>query len=315
MRESDLLSHIYARSADLSARFPHVILGPGDDCAVIAPPAGRRMLAAVDHLIEGRHFAAPAGRATSLDAIARKAVARSVSDIAAMGGGLEEWGIALATAALPHDFPQRDADGLFDRMQHWAEHWRCPLVGGDAATFGQGASAGPLTLTVTVMGLAHGPRGPVLRSAAREGDSVYVTGAIGGSLGSGRHLSFEPRLREARELCDVLGADLHAMIDISDGLGRDAGRIAAASGVTIELDAAALPCHAGSDWRAALRDGEDYELLFTARASAPAICAGTRVTRIGVVRAATPGDEPHRCLVRAPGGAIIDVTSEGWDHS
>jgi len=316
MRESDLLSHIYTRSAALVRRFPHVLAGPGDDCAVLAPPE-RQILATVDHLIEGRHYTAPAGSATSLDAIARKAVARSVSDIAAMGGSLNEWGAALATAALPHSFPQRDADELFDRLQFWAEHWHCPLVGGDAASFGEGPAAGPLTLTVTVLGLAHAARGPVLRSSARDGDGVYITGSLGGSFASGRHLTFEPRLNEARQLCDVLGERLHAMMDVSDGLGRDAARIGASSGVALELDAAVFPCHPACSWRDALRDGEDYELLFCAApdATVPASCSGTPVTRIGVVRASIADTPRGTCLVRAPDGSHIDASGEGWDHS
>ncbi len=313
MRESDLLRHIYERSSDLRSRFPHVLVGPGDDTAVLAPHPARQLLVTVDHLIEGRHYAPPAGSAASLDAIARKAVARSVSDIAAMGGSLDEWGAALATAALPHGFPQSDADTLFDRMQHWAAHWRCPLVGGDAASFGQGPSAGPLTLTVTVLGVAHAARGPVLRSGAKPGDDVFVTGALGGSLPSGRHLAFEPRLREARELCDRLGTSLHAMLDISDGLGRDAARIALASGVSIELDARALPLHAGCDWRAGLGDGEDYELLFAAPAGAsvPAAVAGTPVARIGSVNAQGAG----LCSVLTPEGLRVDASEAGWDHA
>jgi len=312
MHESGLHSHIYARSAGVTGRFPQVQAGPGDDCAVLAGPVGRRVLATVDHLIEGRHYEGPAGRATGFDAIARKAVARSVSDIAAMGGSLHEWSAALATAALPHGFPQRDADELFDRLQFWCEHWRCPLVGGDAAAFGGGACAGPLTLTVTVLGLAHAARGPVLRSGARPGDGVFVTGALGGSLRSGRHLTFEPRLREAGELCELLGGDLRAMLDISDGLGRDGARLAAASGVSIELDAAMIPCHAGCAWREALRDGEDYELVFTAASGAPvpARCADTPITRIGSVAAGGP-----RCAVRGLDGSVHDASNEGWDHS
>ncbi len=316
MRESELLAHIAARSADLRERFAHALIGPGDDAAVLAPPGGR-VLATVDHLIEGRHFAGPIGAKTTIDAIARKAVARSLSDIAAMGGSVSEWGAALATAAMPKGFTQEQSAELFDCLQRSCAQWHVPLVGGDAATFGEGAH--PLTITVTAMGLAHPARGPVLRSGAKAGDTVYVTGKLGGSFASGRHLSFEPRLNEARELCDSLGEKLHAMIDISDGLGRDAARIARASSATIEIDSSSVPCHAGSDWQRALRDGEDYELLFTVAPDAPVASlkfrSGAPITRLGIVRAPASPAEGGRCFVRAPGGRTADVSDEGWDHT
>jgi thiamine-monophosphate kinase len=172
-----------------------------------------------------------------------------------------------------------------------------------------------MVLTVTVAGVPHPVRGPVLRSGAQPGDAVYVTGMLGGSLGSGRHFSFEPRLAEAAWLCETLGAGgwgLHAMIDLSDGLGRDAGRVAAASGVRIEIDAGLLPLNPGvGDWRRAAGDGEDYELLFTAapQVEVPPACpqTGTRVTRIGRV-------------VEGDGAVVVtpertwDVSELGWEH-
>lgn len=297
MREAELLEHIALRSRDLAGR-GGVIVGPGDDAAVVdlAGPT----LATVDHLVAGRHFDPPR---TPVDLIARKAMARSVSDIAAMAGTPI---CALATGCLPAGYAH--ANELFDRMAHWACHWGCPLVGGDIATFD-----GPMVLTVTVLGAPHAARGPVLRSGALAGDAVYVTGAIGGSLASGRHLSFEPRLRESAFLCDALGPRLHAMIDISDGLGLDAWRIARASRVRIELDARALPLNPGvADWRAAGGDGEDYELLFTADAGAivPARCpdTGTPIARIG---RAVAGEG---CVIIAPTGEIVSAEDLGWDH-
>lgn len=308
MRETDLLGRIYERSAGITARFGQVVTGPGDDCAVVRATPGQEWLLTVDQLVEGRHFL----RGAPLERVARKAVARSVSDIAAMGG-TTSGGWALATGALPPGFER--ADALFDGMKRWAEHWGCPLVGGDIAVTGE---AGVMVLTVTVGGSPHPVRGPVLRSAAQPGDIVYVTGTLGGSLGSGRHFSFEPRLVEAAWLCDTLGAGgwgLHAMIDISDGLGKDAGRIAAASGVRIEIDAGLLPLSPGmggdGGWRRAAGDGEDYELLFTAapQVDVPEVCpqTGTRVTRIGRV-------------VEGEGAVVItpertwDVTELGWEH-
>lgn len=306
MHESDLLHRIAERSAGMAAAFPHVLLGPGDDCASVRPPGGA-MLLTVDQVIERRHFVP----GTPLDLVARKAVARSISDLAAMGA--MPW-CALATGALPAGFPQGDADALCVSIKKWSEHWNCPIVGGDLASMPDAAS--PLTLTVTAVGIAHRSGHVVTRSGAKPGDHVYVTGTLGGSFdratGMGRHLTFEPRLREAAWLVETLGSRLHAMIDLSDGLGRDAARIAEASGVRIEIDADAIPRNAGvSDWRAATSDGEDYELLFCIDAdeAVPSMCppSGTGVRRIGVVVAG------RGCVIR-DGQHEIDAAELGWDH-
>jgi thiamine-monophosphate kinase len=262
-------------------------------------------LLTVDQVIQGRHFAGPLTDRTNIDLVARKAIARSVSDIAAMAG-MPVW--SLATGALPPEFPQEWADHLFECMAHWARHWGCPLVGGDIATLPAGA---PMLLTVTVGGDAHRSRGPVLRSGAQAGDTVWVTGRIGGSLESGRHLTFEPRVREGAWLAGTLGDSLRAMIDVSDGVGMDAGRIAAASGTLIEIEAARVPRAAGAT-DTALADGEDYEMLFTTAAGCalPAACpeTGTQITAIGSVR------EGRGCVVIQPDGSRIDAGRMGWDH-
>lgn len=278
-----------------------VIVGPGDDCAVVRPVRGVDLLLTTDQLIEGRHYTPE----TPIDLIARKAIARSVSDIAAMGGRPL---CALAAASLNTSFDQ--ADELFDAMASWATRWACPLVGGDIAM-----TDGPTTLTVTIVGRPHNVRGPVLRADARPGDRVCVTGSLGGSLASGRHLTFEPRLDEATWLCDTLGDRLGALIDLSDGLGRDAGRIAAASNGHITLDAAAIPLADDvSDWRFAVGDGEDYELCFTVRGEAPTQTpTGVPIAVVGVVETGSG------CLVQtSPANGVpaelIDVSNFGWDH-
>jgi thiamine-monophosphate kinase len=300
MRESDLLRLIYGRSRDLPG-LGDVVVGPGDDCAVVRAGAGSLILLKVDQLVEGLHFKT----GTSVELIARKAIARSVSDIAAMGGA-PTWG--LATGLLPAAYAH--ANELFDAMARWARHWGCPLVGGDIAMWREADKE--LALTVTVGGVPHAKRGAVLRSGAKPGDEVWLTGRVGSSLESGRHLTFEPRLREGAWLCDSLGERLHAMIDLSDGLGIDAGRIGAASGMRIVIDEASVPRHEGvADWRRALGDGEDYELLFTCAPGAglPSACpaTGTALTRIGSV---APGSG---CVVRTD-GRLIDVSELGWDY-
>lgn len=303
MRESDLLKHIYQRTGSQPARFPQVVVGPGDDCAVVAADA---TLLTVDQVVGGVHFLPPPK--TSIDLIARKAIARSVSDIAAMGGSVRA-GWALATGCLPPDFAC--GNELTDALNRWAEHWGIPLVGGDIAA---GPPGSPLMLTVTIGGAPHPTRGPVLRSGARPGDLVWVTGSLGGSFADaagGRHLTFEPRLAEAEWLCDELGADLHAMMDLSDGLGRDAGRIADASAVRIELRGEAIPVHTDAGGlMAAIADGEDYELLFAAaeaRRLPPACPGGTRLSCIGRVVSG-------RGCVLTGAGVETDVSALGFDH-
>ncbi len=297
MHESQLLQLIAQRSAGLRGlptALGMVETGPGDDAAVVRTSSGDALLITVDQLVVGRHVEAD----TPIDLIARKAVARSVSDIAAMGGA-GAW--ALATGLLPADYA--NADELFEAMAKWASHWGCPLIGGDIAR-----SPGELSLTVTVAGTMLGGAAPVLRSGARAGDLLYVTGELGGSLASGRHATFEPRL-QAGQRAAALGAS--AMIDISDGLGRDAGRVGKASGCRLVIDAKRLPIHAGvSGWREAASDGEDYELLIAVppELEAEAGKAGW-LGPIGAIERGEPG-----AVMMDEQGEVHDASQLGWDH-
>ncbi|MBY0311563.1 MAG: thiamine-phosphate kinase [Phycisphaerales bacterium] len=308
MRESELLRHISARSAGLSTTHPGVVVGPGDDCAVIRV-GDAELLLKVDQLVEGRHFA----RGTPIDRIARKAMARPISDIAAMGG---QPSCALAACVLPKGFAK--ADQLFDAVHAWALKLGAPVVGGDIST-SEDERAG-LVLSISVVGVPHAKRGPVLRSGARVGDEVWVTGAIGDSFASGRHLTFSPRVREGAWLCDTLGESLHAMLDISDGLGRDAGRIAEASGVRVVIESRLIPLHARSagsqvggepDAVLAASEGEDHELLFCVapRAIDPMRIASAPValSRIGRV-------ESGAGCALIVGESVMDAGELGWDH-
>lgn len=303
MHEREILAHIERASAGMSAQFPQVLVGPGDDCAAVQPDADRPLLVTTDQVVEGVHIASrndlphgdQAALADWIDLAARKAVARSISDIAAMGGTP----LALvATVCAPRNTPRELVQALSDALHAHAAAFACPAVGGDIASFARGVHA-PMVLTTTVMGQPHAI-GSVLRRGAKVGDSVWVTGALGGSLVSGRHATFTPRVAEARWLCDAAqqaasthGAHpLHAMMDLSDGLGIDADRLARASGVSLVIDAHALPMHDGvATWRQAMGDGEDYELLFTCDASwalpgtidLPGRCVA--LTRVGTVEA------------------------------
>ena len=302
MNESTLHNHIYNRSTDLTIGGGNkLIVGPGDDCAMYQTPSGELTLITVDQLVEGRHFEP----STSIDLIARKAIARSVSDIAAMGG-TPSW--SLGAGVLPKDYPR--ADELFDAMHKWALHWGCPLIGGDIASH---ASADhPLTLSVTVGGSMPKDSSPVLRSGAKPGDELHLTGQVGGSFDSGWHLLFEPRLQAGLW---ASANNVHAMMDLSDGVGRDADRIAKASGLIIEIDAAKLPInHRCKDWREAVSEGEDYELLMCIDPSTTIPSMNPPMQGpIGTCRACK-ADETPGAIIIDPHGHLHNASSMGWDH-
>lgn len=291
--ENELLAAIYGRSA--VSKPTNVVVGPGDDLAVV-DVGERRLLIGVDQVIEGVHVRLGE---LSIDRVAYKAVARSVSDVAAMAG--------LPTCAVVSVMLPRDAgygDELAAAVHRHGLAMGCPVVGGDIAM-----SDGPLQMSVTVLGETGGVE-PVLRSGASVGDAVYVTGVLGGSYASGWHASFTPRVMAARELASVATA----MMDLSDGLAMDLGRLVVASeqrgvgGAIIAADA--LPCREGCGWREAVADGEDYELVFTAPADAdvPAMVDGVTVTRIGEITA-TGG-----VVVRHGDERIEPVRDLGWEH-
>ncbi len=302
MRESELLQHVYDTADGASRQVP---IPPGDDMAMLLV-GGVHVLAAVDQIVDGRHFDLDA---TPLEQIGRKAVTRSLSDVAAMASHPVA---LLVTAALPPDFGHDRATALFDVMRLTARHYECPLVGGDIALHRDDTS--PLVCTVTVLA-RPGPAGAITRSGAQSGDTLYVTGRLGGSLtpdGLGRHLTFEPRITEALSLAESIQTRLHAMIDISDGLGRDAAHLARRSGVRIEIDAERIPCADGVDWRRAASDGEDYELCFAAAGEVPTTLAGVQVTAVGRVLEPDPGTAaPVEIRV---GAESIDATRLGWEH-
>lgn len=360
MREREFLEHIVAHASRRGRSW--VTLGPGDDCAevdlaevgrALAGVDARRVVVTTDQVVEGVHVVALGATPTAdaLDAMAHKAVARSVSDIAAMGARPVG---CVATACVPRDWPQDALVVLGERLHAHGAWYGCPVVGGDVAAYARGAGGGggmgpPVVVTVTALGVVHGVIGAVTRAGARPGDEVYVTGALGGSLGSGRHAWCVPRVEEAWWLCESAaahaarggrggggggggggGVPLRAMMDISDGLGIDADRMARASGVRIEIDAAAVPVHAdvdgadGEKWRRAMGDGEDYELLVVAdggwglpREIGVGVGDGrgevrrTALTRIGRV---VVGGDGVGCVVRTPEGVVVDASGLGYAH-
>ena len=200
---------------------------------------------------------------------------------------------------------------LFEGMRVAADTFHAPIIGGDIAA--HHSDGHPMSCTVTVMAEATG-RGAVSRFGAQIGDLVCVTGALGGSLPSGRHLDFQPRIGEGILLHAILSDRLHAMIDLSDGLGIDAGRmIASDDSMQIVIDANRLPCHDEIDWRAAVSDGEDYELLcMVSPGELPDRILDCPLTVIGTVRQRPAGDA-SAVLVES-GGVEHGVDGLGWEH-
>jgi thiamine-monophosphate kinase len=299
MREFELLNHIYDANSRLTTR---VIVPPGDDLAVITLDNGSQLLAGVDQLIEGRHFNS---EDTTWRDVGRKAVARSLSDIAAMAA---QPLAALATGVFPPGFPQADATQLCDGMRECALQYRCPIIGGDIAS-----GHGPVVCAITVLA-QPGPTGKIItRSGAKRDDAIYVTGRLGGAWRTNRHLNFEPRIALALALVEKF--DIHSMIDLSDGLGRDLDHIAELSGLAAIIDAELVPCHDHGDWKRAMSDGEDYELCFTAARdrSIPNELLGIPITRIGMMHTFNESDL-SRTMVETPDGERIDASTFGWEH-
>lgn len=320
-REEALLRAIAERSASLPARFPEVLVGPGDDCAVVRGGGDRPILLKIDQIVRGVHFT----RETPPGLIARKAVARAVSDVAAMAG---EPVCCVVGVVLPAGVDAAYAEALARGVHEAGVALGCPVVGGDTGV----SLVDELVLSVSAVGRAHAARGPVLRSGARVGDDVYVTGTIGGSFtplptardpfpGGGKHLGFSPRISAAKALADGLGEDLHAMMDVSDGLGIDADRMARASGVGIEIEGVRVPLSAGCvDVARACGDGEDYELLFCVSGGARARVPGMLVDpsgngeRVGITRVGWVVAGPAGCELLMPDGRRLAGASLGYEH-
>jgi thiamine-monophosphate kinase len=223
-----------------------VIAGAGDDCAVVAVPGDRLVLLKTDCVVEGVHFW-PNEKPV---AVGWKAMMRTLSDFAAMSG-LPHY--ALVTLISPADREARWMTQLYRGLRRAGDRFDVAIVGGETS-----ATKGSLMVSISAIGSVEKDRW-VGRSGGKAGDVLFVTGKLGGS-GKGRHLKFVPRIDESRWLTKHYG--IHAMMDLSDGLGADLPRLARASGVGFEIDEFAIPRGRGCSITQAINDGEDYELLF-----------------------------------------------------
>src|SRR5207302_7202903 len=257
-----------------------VLIGPGDDAAAVAWPPGPPCLVTTDMLLEGSCFIL---EEAGPRLVGRKAMAVNLSDIAAMAGRPVA---AVVSVGLPRQGGRALAEELYLGLRQPADAFDTAIVGGDTNSWD-----GPLVISVTIVGEATG-RGPVRRAGARPGDWLFVTGPLGGSI-LGRHLTFTPRVREALQLHQLV--DLHAMIDVSDGLAADVDHICKESCCGAVLRALAIPIHADvqrlgdsrSTLEHALADGEDFELAFAVsrtdgkRLLATQPIAGLTLTHVG----------------------------------
>ena len=259
-----------------------MLVGPGDDCCIFSVAPDGRVAATTDMLLEGTHFDL---RTTSAFDVGWKSVGVSLSDVAAMG--MEPVAL-LAAVGLPDRSRRQFAREMYRGMRALADKFGVPIAGGDVTSWKQSLTV----VCTTALGRCVGAR-PVLRSGARPGDVILVTGELGGSL-SGKHARFLPRVAEG--IAIARGFSPHAMMDISDGLSSDLAHICVESKVGAIVDELLVPVSAAArkmakkDGRTpidhALNDGEDFELVVTLSAKqakrlvAKKLC-GTKVTIIG----------------------------------
>jgi thiamine-monophosphate kinase len=293
-----------------------VVTGIGDDCAVLRVPPGHDLLVTTDFTIENVHFRRDWNRP---ELVGRRCLTRGLSDIAAMGG---EPLAAFLSLAVASDVPQRWVDRFLKGLLDLAEEFKVPLAGGDTAQ-----SAGGIQADIVVVGSV--PKGTaVLRSGAKAGDQIYVTGELGGSAAALARLAesrpvtaaysryFRPRPLARLAVGQWLRRRgvASAMIDLSDGLSTDLEHICEESRVGAEIETEAIPrARVGPGKKRvalelALHGGDDYELLFTSAAAVPPLVGGVRVTRIG----RTTKSAGMRLI--GADGEVRPLKPGGWEH-
>ena len=303
------IERLAAALGSAGARLVPGEVGIGDDAAVLIP-SRRHLMVTTDLTVEGVHF--DSVLVASAD-VGWRAVAVAVSDIAAMGGAPTHVVVALAGPA------DTDVDGIYAGIGEASKSFGCPVVGGDLS------QSVRLTLAVTVIGAVDDGSDPVLRSGARPGDRLWVTGPVGGAAAGLRmlrarpdasgpavdaHRRPRPRLAEGR-VARLAGAT--AMIDVSDGLLADVGRLAAASGVGFRLDD--VPAAPGAALEEALAGGDDYELVFAVPTTEFATDGELEemFARAGLSRPFPIGE----CVLEVGARTLWgeEVALVGWEHS
>lgn len=291
-----------------------LVRGIGDDSAVLRLPPGAELLVTTDLCLENVHFRREWHPAR---AVGHRCLTRGLSDIAAMGG---EPLACFLSLGLPEDLPQAWVNVFLSGLLAQAQRFNIQLAGGDIS------SASQITADIIVTGqLPNGKA--VLRSGARPGDRIYVSGVLGGSASTLKHLFAGKKIKPARSNPHfyptpriAIGKWLRnhrmasAMIDLSDGLSVDLAHICEESGVTAVIEAKKVPIGKGADLQLALHGGEDYELLFTApkRARVPARIAGVPITGIGVI--GNPSDYSSAIQILGDNGKVRPLPERGWQH-
>lgn len=273
-----------------------VIKGIGDDAAVVPLDARRYLLLTTDMLMEGVHF----NSRVPPSAVGRKALACSISDIAAMGGVPR---YALVSLGVPGNLSWAFVRDLYRGIDKLAREFNIGVAGGDTI------KSAKLVINIALTGEAR-KSDIVYRSGARPGDRIFVTGPLGRSLPTGWHLKFIPRIPQARYLARRVKPT--SMIDISDGLAADLGHILKASKVGAILEEGKIPRRAHAGAREALYDGEDFELLFTVpRRGAVMLQRQKRFSFYPI------GEIVHRgkgLALRDKSGKLTRISQRGYTH-
>jgi thiamine-monophosphate kinase len=328
--ELALIETIRRRAARVESGSRAVRRGIGDDCAVLRPSPGHEICVTTDFTLEGRHFR----RAWHPpESVGHRCLARGLSDLAAMGA--EPLAVFLSLA-VPARLPAAWLERFMDGFLALARRYRVPLAGGDTAESPAILRGRDGLIAADVVAVGQVARNQaLLRSGARPGDRIYVTGALGGAaaelmaleksprksaklthaVDGHPHFYPEPRLAVGRRLRTLA----HAVIDISDGLSTDLTHVCQESHVAAIIDEAALPIHplaaeSGDPLGLALNGGEDYEVLFTAPASAriPRMIAGVPIHRIGTVQRLSRGQP--LILLKRRDGRRVPIEPGGWEH-
>lgn len=322
MRESPEFERIRRLVEATSApSVPELVIGPGDDAAVLLSPSGESLVLSTDMSVEGVHFRR---EWLTWDSIGYRSAAAALSDLAAMGA--RPIGVLLSLA-VPPEMDERTLAEMAGGIGACLRETGGALLGGDLSR-----SAGSVVLDFTAVGAVDQA---VTRSGARPGDELFVTGTLGGAASAtaawehglepdpAAKRAFErprPRIREARRLCER--HDVHALIDLSDGLASDAAQMAAASGVRLVIETDRIPLHPGLEGWAlkqaalalAVGGGEDYELLAAVApgdlggSSEPDPESGVGWCRIGCV---TEGEGVDWL---GEEGRSVDPPAGGFDH-